>query len=121
MNGPINKPAWNGLCPRGQHGLDFEGQRCDLCTRIDALATVPPDSGLLLENMALLAESSFSESELLAIRMLLRKMRDGSRKHGSLNLLTDGRDWREEKLGELVDWLWYELFEQVQAEMRRRG
>ena len=22
---------WNGLCPAGKHGLDFEGQRCDLC------------------------------------------------------------------------------------------
>ncbi|MCJ7437635.1 MAG: hypothetical protein MUP97_07745 [Acidimicrobiia bacterium] len=22
---------WNGLCPAGTHGLDFEGQRCDLC------------------------------------------------------------------------------------------
>jgi hypothetical protein len=22
---------WNGLCPEGKHGLDFEGQRCDLC------------------------------------------------------------------------------------------
>ncbi len=24
-------PHWNGLCPAGKHGLDFEGQRCDLC------------------------------------------------------------------------------------------
>lgn len=22
---------WNGLCPAGKHGLDFEGQTCDLC------------------------------------------------------------------------------------------
>ena len=24
---------WNGLCPTGFHGLDFEGQACDLCAR----------------------------------------------------------------------------------------
>jgi len=23
--------TWNGLCPAGKHGLDFEGQACDLC------------------------------------------------------------------------------------------
>lgn len=22
---------WNGMCPARKHGLDFEGQRCDLC------------------------------------------------------------------------------------------
>jgi hypothetical protein len=22
---------WNGLCPAGKHGLDHEGQPCDLC------------------------------------------------------------------------------------------
>ena len=25
------RPAWNGLCPANQHGLDFEGQACALC------------------------------------------------------------------------------------------
>jgi hypothetical protein len=24
-------PTWNGLCPAGKHGLDHEGQACDLC------------------------------------------------------------------------------------------
>lgn len=24
---------WNGLCPDGRHGLDFEGQACDLCAK----------------------------------------------------------------------------------------
>lgn len=28
---PARKPKWNGLCPEGEHGLDFEGQDCDLC------------------------------------------------------------------------------------------
>lgn len=23
--------GWNGLCEAGKHGLDFKGQRCDLC------------------------------------------------------------------------------------------
>lgn len=23
--------TWNGLCPAGKHGLDYEGQPCDLC------------------------------------------------------------------------------------------
>ena len=24
-------PKWSGMCPAGKHGLDYEGQRCDLC------------------------------------------------------------------------------------------
>jgi len=24
-------PVWSGLCPAGKHGLDFEGQDCDVC------------------------------------------------------------------------------------------
>jgi hypothetical protein len=28
---PAPREWWNGLCPAGKHGLDFEGQRCDLC------------------------------------------------------------------------------------------
>ncbi len=90
-------------------------------TRSRSGATIPPGSELLIANMNLLSGSSFSDSEQRAINLLLRKMRDGSRKHGSLNLITDGRDWREEKLGELTDWLWYELFDQVQAELRKAG
>lgn len=27
-----SKPKWNGLCPSGRHGLDYEGQACD-CSR----------------------------------------------------------------------------------------
>lgn len=23
--------AWSGLCPAGKHGLDYEGQDCDVC------------------------------------------------------------------------------------------
>lgn len=26
-------PSWSGLCPSGRHGLDFEGQACDLCEK----------------------------------------------------------------------------------------
>ena len=29
--GRIARPSWNGMCPAGKHGLDYEGQRCDLC------------------------------------------------------------------------------------------
>jgi hypothetical protein len=25
------KARWSGFCEAGKHGLDFEGQRCDLC------------------------------------------------------------------------------------------
>jgi len=25
-----SKP-WSGMCPTGKHGLDYEGQKCDLC------------------------------------------------------------------------------------------
>ena len=25
------KPAWNGMCPAGKHGLDFEDQSCEAC------------------------------------------------------------------------------------------
>jgi hypothetical protein len=25
---------WKGKCPAGLHGLDYEGQRCDLCARL---------------------------------------------------------------------------------------
>lgn len=24
---------WNGLCPKGRHGLDYQGQPCDLCAK----------------------------------------------------------------------------------------
>lgn len=27
------KRWWNGFCPAGLHGLDFEDQACDLCDR----------------------------------------------------------------------------------------
>ncbi len=23
--------SWSGMCPAGKHGLDFEGQNCDVC------------------------------------------------------------------------------------------
>lgn len=26
-----HEAAWSGLCPSGQHGLDYRGQVCDLC------------------------------------------------------------------------------------------
>jgi hypothetical protein len=26
-----HEAAWSGLCPSGQHGLDYRGQICDLC------------------------------------------------------------------------------------------
>jgi len=26
-----NVVKWNGLCPAGQHGLDYQGQFCGLC------------------------------------------------------------------------------------------
>ena len=30
--GKISRPVrWSGMCPAGKHGLDFEGQLCDLC------------------------------------------------------------------------------------------
>ena len=30
--GRIGRPrSWSGMCPAGKHGLDYEGQRCDLC------------------------------------------------------------------------------------------
>ena len=30
--GRIERPSkWRGMCPAGKHGLDYEGQRCDLC------------------------------------------------------------------------------------------
>lgn len=29
----IKKRNWSGVCPARKHGLDFEGQRCDLCPR----------------------------------------------------------------------------------------
>jgi hypothetical protein len=33
----IKKRSWCGLCPAGKHGLDFEGQHCDLCPREEKL------------------------------------------------------------------------------------
>ena len=30
--GRIGRPrSWSGMCPAGKHGLDYEGQLCDLC------------------------------------------------------------------------------------------
>ena len=35
--GKIGRPrSWNGMCPAAKHGLDFEGQRCDLCSSTEA-------------------------------------------------------------------------------------
>lgn len=25
------KTTWSGMCPTGEHGLDYEGQECDVC------------------------------------------------------------------------------------------
>jgi hypothetical protein len=33
---------WNGLCPAGKHGLDFEDQSCDLCAAEVATAKASP-------------------------------------------------------------------------------
>jgi len=30
---PKEELEWDGLCPAGKHGLDFQGQPCDLCPR----------------------------------------------------------------------------------------
>ena len=37
-----HEAAWSGLCPSGQHGLDYRGQICDLCR---ATFTVWPEAG----------------------------------------------------------------------------
>lgn len=34
---PAPKTKWNGLCAAG-HGLDFEGQSCDICERLETAA-----------------------------------------------------------------------------------
>lgn len=34
---PAAKPKWNGLCAAG-HGLDYEGQPCDYCARLETAA-----------------------------------------------------------------------------------
>lgn len=83
-----------------------------------SMQTIPPESELLIETLTILRESKYSHSELLAIRLLLVKMRDGSIKHGPLDLTSDGRNWREEKRGELADWLWYDIFAEVQAGLK---
>lgn len=31
MTADRDHDAWSGLCPSGQHGLDYRGQACDLC------------------------------------------------------------------------------------------
>jgi len=38
--------GWSGLCPSGTHGLDFRGQRCDLCPS-DSIDPVTPDESEL--------------------------------------------------------------------------
>lgn len=78
------------------------------------MSTISPESELLLEVRGLLSTSGFSKHELLCIKALLLKMRGGSLKHGALNLETDRRSWRAEKLGELSDYLWYCVFDDVQ-------
>lgn len=27
----VAEPKWNGMCPARRHGLDYQGQNCDLC------------------------------------------------------------------------------------------
>ncbi len=38
MNETVSgKQPWNGMCPTGKHGLDFEGQACDVCAHDDGV------------------------------------------------------------------------------------
>jgi hypothetical protein len=34
---------YDGLCPRGKHGLDYAGQQCDLCAKGEAAMTTKPN------------------------------------------------------------------------------
>jgi len=40
----MSKPKWTGLCPAGRHGLDWYGQRCDLCLLPAATIPVPRET-----------------------------------------------------------------------------
>lgn len=33
LRSTLRQKSWNGLCPAGTHGLDYEGQACDICAR----------------------------------------------------------------------------------------
>jgi hypothetical protein len=32
----MTKRKWNGMCPAGKHGADFQGQSCDLCAGVES-------------------------------------------------------------------------------------
>jgi hypothetical protein len=32
-SGRVIKEEWSGMCPAGKHGLDYQGQACDLCPK----------------------------------------------------------------------------------------
>jgi hypothetical protein len=34
----IAEQTWNGMCPAGLHGLDYQDQRCDLCAGVTTSA-----------------------------------------------------------------------------------
>ena len=52
--------AWSGLCPSGQHGLDYRGQVCDLCRSTFA---VWPEAGSDADARTILAPTAKQAAE----------------------------------------------------------
>jgi len=55
-----HEAAWSGLCPSGQHGLDYRSQVCDLCR---STFTVWPDAGSVADARTILAPTAKQAAE----------------------------------------------------------
>lgn len=61
---------------------------------------------------------SLSPHALLVLLKIAQRLRVGQAEYGTLDLLKDKRNWREEKRQEIYDYLVYDAMEECQREMR---
>lgn len=64
----MSSPTWSGKCLARKHGLDYEGQVCDLCPTVPDRNHLPPElAAQILERDAQIREQPLTE----AIREIL--------------------------------------------------
>lgn len=75
---PPKRKKWDGLCAAGLHGLDLEGQPCDLCAKrlVEVHARLFPDD---FETLKRRAEEN-GVSLQIELRQLVRRALKGERR-----------------------------------------
>ncbi len=63
--------------------------------------------------------AELGDDEIRVIAFLARRLLEGQRAYGLLDLATDRRDWKQERAQELADALVYTAFEALKAEVPR--